>query len=317
MLKGISLLEKRVDKGTAAVCRQLLAELQNGKTLAQAMERNKSFFPPLVRALIHAGEQSGELQQILVALTDYYARQKDFQNFMIKALVYPSFILLSALGVLLFFLLYVLPELAKAYTALQAQQSNFLSLALQANSFLREYPLLIALVLFFISFTFYKTFPLICNQLLKCNWLKKIYYLSLEARFCRVLGLLLNSGINITDAVAVAGSSITDKKLLAKIHSFNSLLQRGMDISSAIQHSSQLFSPLTRELLTIGAATGYLPAMLVEAAQIAETDFKEHLARAQEMLTPALLLVAAALTAGIVYAVIGPMFELFSAIPEY
>lgn len=315
IMKGVSLLEKKVNGTIAVICRQLLRELQNGRTLSQAMERNKLFFLPLMRSVIGAGEQSGELQQSFITLIDYYTHQKEFKKQLGKAFIYPCILLTAALGVLLFFLLYVLPELSAAYSSLQAQQSSFLQLALQVNGFIRKHITAILITLPFLLVILYRLLPVLGQQLLKISYIRKIYYLSLEARFCRVLSLLLNSGTNITDAVAIASGTVKDLLLVTEMYTFRDNIERGMDIPTAAQRSFYHFTPLTKEFIVVGAYSGYLPDMLTEAAQVAETDYKEYLVRVQELITPMLLLLAAALTAGIVCAVLGPMFDLFSAIP--
>ena len=79
----------------------------------------------------------------------------------------------------------------------------------------------------------------------------------------------------------------------------------------------EMFSPLTAELIVIGAETGYLPKLLNEAANILEQDLRDRLEKLREILAPLLLLVAALVTATVVCSVVGPLFELFSALPEY
>lgn len=299
------------------VCRRLVLDLQSGKSLTVAMQKNPEFFPSLVITLTNAGERSGELPQVLAALVQYYSQQKELQGFLVKALIYPCFLLLAATGVLCFFLLYVLPIIANTYTAMQATPSTFFKFVLTVSCFVKaSYPLVLGGLLG-ACYLLKLTFPMLWQQLLKVNWCQQTYRLLLEARFCKLLALLLNSGINITEAVAIAGSTIAETSMLAKIQLLKDYLQRGIEISTAIEHSLGLFTPITEELLALGATTGYLPQMLEEAAKIAEADLRDRLEKLREFFAPVLLLVAAVLIAGIVSAVMGPLFDLFTAIPEY
>ena len=281
------------------------------------MERQPAFFLPLVVALTKAGEQSGELPQVLHSLVQYYARQKELQGFLAKTLIYPCLLVLAALVVLCFFLLYVLPMLADTYSAMQAQPTKLLLLFLAASEFMQAQPLGATALLCVLGSLIYKLMPLLQLFLFKISWIHSSYLLLMEARFCKLLALLLKSGLNITEAVSIAGATVTAKELLSKLQLLASYLERGIEISAAISHSLGFFSPLTEELLTIGAATGQLPQMLDEAAQIAESELQERLEKLRELLAPLLLLVAAAFTAGIVYAVLGPLFDLFTLIPGY
>lgn len=311
------MLKNRVDSKLVSVCQRLIIDLKAGKTLTIAMKHNPDFFPPLVTALINAGEKSGELPKVLTALVQYYNKQKELKGFIQKTLIYPSLLILTASVVLLFFLLYVLPLLASTYIAMQAQPSTLLKFILKISTFIKEYYALMPVITASVCYIIYYSFPLMHKLLLKVPWIKKSYQLLMEARFCKLLALLLNSGINITNAVSIAGATITAKTMLPKLQLLETYLQRGIEISTAFNHSLGLFTPLTEEMLNIGASTGYLPEMLEEAAKIAETELQERLEKVHELLAPLLLLVAAAFTAGIVYAVMEPLFDLFTVIPEY
>ena len=316
ILKGMTLLKDRVDKRTVPICQKLLFNLQSGKNLAQSMRKCPQFFPQLIITLVAAGEQSGELQSILASLVQYYSRLKEFKGFFLKTAIYPMFILLSAIAVLLFFLLYVLPILSNAYIAMQARPSAILTTVLQISYFLKTYYTVVICIALCIFFIIYKASTSILKLFLKIPWCKRSYSLFLEIRFCRLLALLLNSGVNVTDAVTIASASITDVNMLPKLKLVKSYLKKGIDIPTVVEHSLGIFSPLTQELVILGAATGYLPKMLEEAAKIAEEDLQERITKMRELLAPSLLLLAAILTAGIICTVIGPLFDLFTAIPE-
>ena len=77
-----------------------------------------------------------------------------------------------------------------------------------------------------------------------------------------------------------------------------------------------LLSPLTLELVSVGAAPGCLPAMLREAARIGQQDLETKIAKLREIIAPLLLLAAAALIAAVVCTVLGPLLELLSALPQ-
>lgn len=317
ILKGIEILEKRVAKPLDSVCKRLLIDLQDGKPLAEAMRRNPAFFPNLVITLVAAGEQSGELPYVLNSLVEYYSRQKDIKSFISKALIYPVFLITASICVMLFFLMYVLPVLATTYTAMDANPSSFLQAVITLHLWLQGKTAIIIIATVIIAIVLYLSLPYVKKGCLHINWCKRIYALIIEVRFCKLFALLLNSGINITEAVAIASKTINDNNTLNKLQLYKDYLQRGYEINIAIEHIHGLFSPLTEELITIGATTGYLPQMLEEAAKIAEDDLRDSLDKTRELLAPALLLVAASLTAGIVVSIMGPLFDLFTAIPEY
>ena len=161
---------------------------------------------------------------------------------------------------------------------------------------------------------------LLGRRLLRCFLRSRLsgnfHGLLLEVRFCRLLALLLESGVGITRAVAIVTDTIDDEQYAGQLRLLNSRLKRGIAIEQAAGGAKELFSPLMLELVCVGASTGYLPQMLQEAVTAGEQRLQQQLGRLQELLVPLLLLVAAIIIAGIVCIVIGPLFEMLSAMPE-
>jgi type II secretory pathway component PulF len=192
-----------------------------------------------------------------------------------------------------------------------------MSLAIDCNEFLVTYSLeasLFILMLLALGYWYRNLFLTFCLEL---PLVKKLHSMVLEIRFCKLLGLLLDKGISLTKAVDVATSTISGQKRIRQLKHFNLALHRGEAIGLAVGMATEVFSPITAELIAIGAETGYLPKLLHEAASILEQDLQERLEKLREVLSPILLLLAALITALVVCSVIGPLFDLFSALPEY
>lgn len=317
LLQGIELLQRRLDKDLAQVCGRLQERLRAGSTLHNSMMQDREFFPTLAITLAAAGESSGELQRVMEAAADYYARQYELKCFLYKAAAYPVFLLAATGVVSLFFLLYVLPQMAAVYVSMRAEPDTFLQSVLWLNSFLSAHSLIVTGSLLGIAVTFKSRWHIIKKSMLRLPGVKNISGLVVEIRFCKLLALLLNSGLNITVAVEEAGRVFTDDWRLMQLYLFKQSLIRGIDIGTAAQRYTGIFSPLTAEFVAVGTATGCLPQMLTEAAMILEQDLQGRLERFRELFAPMLLLVAALFTALVVCSVMGPLFDLFTALPEY
>lgn len=317
LLQGIELLEHRMEKKSSRICRQLKEQLYAGKSLSNAMRMQKNFFPELSVILTEAGELSGELTTVLNEIAVYYQKQHEWKNFVWKSAAYPVFLLFASLLVLLFFVLYVLPILGNVYISMNAQPNGFLQLALSVNELLQTYYMQIAVSILLLCSGAIRYRRNLIYWLLKMPGVATVYGLLTEIRFCRLLALLLGSGINITAAVPEAGKVFYDDKRRLQIYLFNRQLQKGMDIGAAARKTQYIFSDITEEFIAVGSATGSLPQMVEEAAGLLERDLQDKLLKFKEILAPVLLLMAAVLTAVIVCAVIGPLFDLFSALPEY
>ena len=309
-------MSQRVDKKIRVVCNGILKDLMRGSSLAVGMRRQKHFFHELGIMLISAGEESGRLEEVAYELADYYEKQSELKKFVIKAALYPSFLLLAAIAVLIFFMFYVLPVLATAYTSMQIKPQGMLALILQIQGFVKEHMFSVLGSLLLLGICLAKAKGLIFRLLIRLPILGKLYYLLLEIRFCKLMALLLNSGVSINDAVSITKRVIQDEMCLRKLDLFQARLKKGAEIDLAANCLSGWLSPLALGLINIGAVTGYLPSMLEQASSIGEQDLQNGLDRVKEILSPMLLLIVALVIAGVVCSVIGPLFNLISALPE-
>ena len=317
LLDGMELLKQRSDFVIGKIAVKLTSYLQEGSSLASAMQKCGSTFSNLSVTLVAAGERSGELNNVFLEIADFYNKQRELKQFLYKATLYPLFLLCASLAVLVFFLLYVLPMLASVYSSLGAAPNGILQFAVQVSNFLMGNGIVVCLGLVSIVLCVYQRRERLLELCLRLPLVRSLHALVLEIRFCKIFSMLLDKGINITEAVELATATIRHKEIVRQLKIFNAVLRRGEAISTALGTATEMFSPLTAELIVIGAETGYLPKLLNEAASILEQDLRDSLEKLREILAPLLLLVAALVTATVVCSVVGPLFELFSALPEY
>ncbi|MGM9582982.1 MAG: type II secretion system F family protein [Phascolarctobacterium sp.] len=316
LLQAMELLRQRLDKKLHGVCLHLYQLLRHGTSLAEAMAREPKFFPDLTVQLVQAGELSGQLGPVLEELADYYQQQEQLRSFIVKAALYPFLLLAAAVGVLLFFLLYVLPILASVYRGMRLQPTPGMELLLQVQGFLVDNPLLVVCLLVGLALALRIFGKNVLLWLCRRPWCGNFYGLLYEIRFCKLLALLLESGLNITVAVQTIAKTMADSGFEQQLVLLDSRLQRGAEIITCMSGVRGLLSPLTLDLVSVGAATGCLPAMLREAARLGQQDLETRIAKLREIIAPLLLLVAAGLIAAVVCTVLGPLLELLSALPQ-
>lgn len=316
LLSAMELLRQRLDARLHLVCLHLYQLLRHGSSLAEAMAAEQELFPDLTVQLVRAGELSGELGAVLEELADYYQQQEELRSFVLKAALYPLFLLAVALGVLFFFLLYVLPMLASVYQGMHMQPTASMELLLAVHHFLLAQPLLLLVLLAVAAVGLAIYGKRLTLWLLGKRWCGNFYGLLSEIRFCKLLALLLDSGLNITVAVQTIATTMAGSHFKQQLLVLDSRLQRGTDITTSMAGVQGLLSPLTLDLISVGAATGCLPAMLREAAQLRQQDLQHKIAQLREILAPLLLLFVAMVIGAVVCTVLGPLLEMLSTLPQ-
>ncbi len=315
LLTSLRLLASGEDGETAALCSRLLAALGRGVSLSRAMALEAGYFDFTALTLVEAGERSGQLATVLEQLAAYYREQAALKASLGQALLYPLFLLAASCLLSFFFLLYVLPALAKTYAAMGAQPTPELAAALALAAWLADYGYLVLGGLLL-------ALPLLgAGKARFSRLLERLPYLRglrrqlLEERFCRLLALLLKSGISLGEAIGLAAEALGRSRYRQGLAAFSWGLGRGMSIEQGAELAKPLLSPLTRELVRAGAASGSLTEMLEEAAALAGQELAARLRRCQELLAPCLLLATALIIALVLCFMLRPLFSLFTVLP--
>ena len=206
--------------------------------------------------------------------------------------------------------------LAGVYRDMHMQPSASMELLLGVQQWLVNNPLLLASCLGFIIILSASYGRKAGLWLLKRSWCGNFSGLLYEIRFCKLLALLLDSGLNIAIAVRTIATTMAESGFAKMLLLLDSRLQRGGDITASLAGVKGLLSPITLDLVSVGAATGCLPQMLREAASMGQQDLESRITKLREVLAPLLLLIAAGMIAAVVCTVLGPLLELLSALPQ-
>lgn len=313
VLKALEMLERRSEKKLRPVSQELKLKLARGYSLAEAMKYQPQFFSPLAVNLVQAGEESGQLVELLEELANFYQTQGKLKESAFQAAAYPALVISVALVVLFFFIVYVLPILLAAYQNLGVKPQGTLLILVNIKNYFR--PQIASFLLFALALAF--IFIRKYNNLwsLRLPYISSIYKLFLEIRCTKLLGLLLQSGLSISKAIELTKLCITNAEYKRKLQWIQLQLAQGTGISDACLHSFDLFCPLSLELITLGAETGKLAENLLQAGEFCQQDLEARLAKLRELLGPVLLVVGGCLVSLILIICLGPLFELVDNIP--
>ena len=316
LLRALELLAQQHSGKQQLLCLRLERCLRRGSSLAAAMALEAAFFPKLAVRLVAAGEESGELCSILEQLADYYSRQAALESFVKQAVLYPALLLTLSLMLLLFFSMYILPILAEAYLAMGVQPVGVFALLLEAKQLIAQSLVLSCAALFGAGYAVLKLLAWLWQRFLRSSWSGNFHGLLLEVRFCKLLALLLDSGLVITQAVAIIVEAVEDQAYARQLQLLSNRLQRGIAMEESVGSVSKTFSPLLLELVYVGAATGSLPKLLEQAAASGQERLEEQLGRFRQLLVPCLLLVLALFVGSIICTILQPLFTMLATLPE-
>jgi general secretion pathway protein F len=293
----------------------LRAEVNAGSSFAKALGQHPREFTPIYVAVIGAGEQSGNLGQVLERLADDLAEQQALKARLIGAALYPAIVTVVAFMIVMFLVGYVVPQVANVFAGSKKALPWLTVAMLSLSGLVRSYGLL-ALVALGIA-------GLLGRQALKNDELRQRFdaaFLQLPlvgrlargynaARFASTLAMLAGAGVPILKALQAAAETLNNRAMRADAMAALVLVREGAPLASAIgQHKR--FPGLLAMFSRLGEQTGQLPQMLQRAAAQLGGEVQRRALQLATILEPALIVAMGLAVMLIVLAVLLPIIQL-------
>jgi general secretion pathway protein F len=291
-------------------------KVMEGHELAAALGEHPDSFSDLFCATIAAGEKSGHLDTVLLRLADYTEQQAAMRQKLKSALIYPSMIVLVAVGIVGFLLEYVVPKMVAVYGHLNQALPFMTELLIGTSNFVRAYGLYL-LALIVVSL-------LLWRRALKMNaGLRERSHLFLlrlpllghasktadTARFARTLSILTAAGVSVLEAMTISAQLITTIPIKKSVEEAVSRVREGAAIYLALKQT-KYFSPMSVHMIASGESSGQLESMLERVAKHQEDEIIRLIDVALALFEPAIILIMGAIVLFIVLAVLLPIFQL-------
>src|SRR6266446_3919665 len=306
---GLELLAADRDFGRL---RPVVADIRSrvvaGESFAEALARHEALFPAMYVALIRVGEASGSLDQVLEVLAGERSRTEALKRRLGDAIRYPVFVLGAAGCVLLFFLTFVLPQFASVLQDFGAKVDPIILSFLNFSTFLRnnsDAVLAITAGVIAGSWLLLRQQGVrrgISNVLTRLPALRQVMMFHRTSLFCRNLGVLLGSGVNLTttlrilvDMMAVTGSVATWTTAADRV-------RHGGKLSDALLASSNM-PPMAIRMLRLGEETGQLPVLAGRVAEFYEAKLQRSLDRIVGIIGPLAIVAISTVVGGLIVSV--------------
>jgi type II secretory pathway component PulF len=288
----------------------------DGMSLSDAMARSPETFPRVYVAMVEAGETGGFLDVVLAQIADFQAREKELQGKVLTALMYPAILLVLAIGVLIFLLVFFIPRFQLVFQGFNAELPMLTQAIVAVSEGVRHYGLflaaglvvaVIALRNWFKSETGRRTWE---GQILRLPTVGPLLAQFAMARFCRMLGTLLASGVPLINALNVARRSIGNQILVDAVSESIDRVKEGKALGKSLAQNRTLFPGAVIEMISVAEESGKLDQELLRIASVTEGDLDRQLKAVVALAEPVMLFVIAALVGTIFIGMVIPIFSL-------
>lgn len=299
---------------------KLVYDLLKGESLSVAMEHQEKKFPKLLVNMVKTAEMTGDLSSILEDMADYYTEMNKTRKQMISALTYPTVILILALCVLAFMLMYIVPSFVNMFESQEATLPWITVFVMSTSDFVRKNIIWIVLFLVMIIGVFIYLFKNVKafrkgvqSIVMRIPVFGKIVIYNEVTNFTRTFASLLNHGVFITDSMDILSKITSNEVYKGIINKTIRNLGKGESISTAFK-GEWAFPIVAYEMILTGESTGQLGLMMEKVAEHFQTLHKTIIDQLKSLIEPLMIAILAVIVGVILLSIVVPMFEIYGQI---
>jgi type IV pilus assembly protein PilC len=297
------------------VLADLIESVEGGKTLSQALDAHPKVFDSVFVSLIRAGEETGNLPEVLHSLSESLKWQDELAAQTKKLIMYPAFLGTVILCVTLFMMIYLVPKMVGFITNMGQELPMHTKLLITTSNFFVNYwYIVIGLPVIAGVFVFLavRSNPAARYRFdavkLGFPWVGEILKKIILSRFAGVFAMMYASGISVLDSIRTTQNVVGNKVIQEGLERVEEMIGDGQNITVAFQNVG-LFPPLVIRMLRVGENTGSLDTALANVSYFYNRDVRESIARVQAMIEPAMTVIVGVILGWVMLSVLGPVYD--------
>jgi len=316
LVRGLEILKLQIeDKHLQKVLGIIVQGVSRGDSLSQAMRDTKGALPDLLINLVAVGEESGNLESVLTSMAEYYDRENYIRNKIQSASVYPAVLMFVLIGIIIFFIKFLLPEISGMLTESGGSLPLITQVLINGAAFLTHngFYLLVGLVALAVllqrlfkrpKYRYYLDDFLLRLPLLGRNMRNVII-----ARFSRTFALFLHSSIPMVTLLnsmeTIVGNEVSRQAIIRT----RERIIKGESLAQAFGQE-EFFDPLVIQMMSIGEETGRMEEMLEEVANLYDKKVEVGIARMIALVEPIFTVIIGLFAGGMIIAIALPIFSM-------
>lgn len=320
ILRAIAGLEESAhSKPLKRALHALGEDLGNGRPLSSSMQAHPRVFSSLFVAIIHVGENTGQLEEAFLQLANYFELELETRKRIKTAMRYPSFVLI-AIGIAMVILnIMVIPVFAGMFAKFGVELPLATRILLATSYFFVHYWWVMLGVLLAMVFGWRRWVSTVKGKLTWHRWQLKLPIVgtiierSLLARFARSFSMMLKAGVPLNTALSLVADAVDNAWMAGRIRDMRAGIERGESLLRTAG-SSGLFTPLVMQMIAVGEETGQVDDLLHEAAEYYEREVDYDLKSLTARIEPILIGIVAVMVLILALGIFTPMWDMMRAV---
>ena len=317
--KLFEMLKDNSSNNLSKVLNEVLNNIKKGNSISDSFKYTNKFNNFFI-SMVKSGEISGNLDEVMMKISEYYEKEYKLKSKMINIMIYPIILIISSICVVLFMLISIVPNYQNIFMSNSTSPPFITSLMINTSIFIRKNYLII--ILFTILLLFLLIYKLKTSQTIQ-NLIKKIQYkvpiinniikLSITIKFSRTFYILNKSGVDIRNAMNISYQIIDNYILNNQIIECKESINRGNSISKSLE-CVDIFPSLFLTMIAIGEESGRLDESLDSINKFYEQELENKIEQGMKIFEQVITIVIAVIIGFMVFAMFSPMFDSISYI---
>lgn len=295
------------------------SKVVEGYSLADGLAEFPHIFDNLFRSMVAAGEKSGHLDQVLNRLADYTEQRQHMRSQITQAMVYPTVLVVFAIGIVAILLGTVVPKILKTFEKSKQALPWTTEWVMAASHFVQNYWMisLIVIVAMVVGIKQALKKPKVRywydSQLLTLPGIGKVARGVNTARFARTLSILSSSAVPLLEGMRISGQVLSNSRIREAVAGASTRVSEGASLRASLTET-KLFPPMMLHMISSGEKSGELEQMLERAADNQDREFETLVSVSLKLLEPAMIAGMAVIVLFIVMAILQPIMAMNKAI---
>ncbi len=314
-LEGISMmLEDNADKKDSEILSSLLHGMESYGLLHIAL-KNSGVFPNYMIHMVQIGEETGNLDEVMVALSKHYEREESIRTSVSHAVSYPLIMSGMILAVIIVLLVRVMPIFSQVFKQLGTEMTGFAAGLVTIGETISSYSLIFVIILALVII-----FVLVCLKtglgvrIIRLFKGARDLSLSISAgRFADGMALTLKSGLAPDRSFDLVSSLNEDPEFAKRLSDCKVKMENGLDLSESL-HKSGIFSGIYARMANVGSKAGALDIVMSQIADLYQEEIDTRINNTLSVVEPALIIVLSIVVGIILISVMFPLLGIMSSI---
>jgi type IV pilus assembly protein PilC len=298
----------------------VIEAIEGGNSFSQALELYPKIFDDVFISLIRVGERSGRMSEVLIDITETLKWQDELLSKAKKVMTYPAVIGTLVMSVIMFMMIFVVPDIMDAIVSLGGEIPLETRLLMAVSGFLINYwyiviaaPFAIFFVLGYLYRTSSKARFRLDGVILKLPIIGPVNEKIKISRFTRYFSLMFSSGITVLDAISLSKGVVSNTVLEDGIDRAWQQISEGSSISEAFKNIG-IFPPLVVRMLRVGESSGQMDKSLNNVSYFFDRDINDSIEKMEPVLQTSLMATIGLIVMWLAISVLGPIYDTISTI---